>query len=109
MACSQTNIPIYIVHQGKLGKEDLDARVVSAMRRLNDWEKQEAVRRYSTSFDDTVRSKQGFLMGIIKRLGRNDRQGYSRPRGGGNYRGGGGGGRGNRYGDRYSVCTSIVS
>lgn len=78
-----------LIADSKLERAEVDQRMVRALLDLSESNAEEALRRYDRSFDSTIRSRQGFLMGIIKRL--NDRA----PRGSsGGYRGGGGGGGG---------------
>ena len=87
-----------LVEDRKLEQREVDQRLVVALNGLSDRNAEEALRRFADSVDETIRSRQGFLMGIIKRLRDDERGG-----GGGGYRGGGGGRRGGgfRGGDRY--------
>eukprot|EP00884_Botryococcus_braunii_P002945 jgi/Botrbrau1/12651/Bobra.67_1s0017.1 len=93
--------------QGRLAKEDIDVRMCKALSDLPTDQGLEAVDKFASANLDAVRSKTGFMMGIIKRV-QADHRGYPRggyDRGGGGYRGGGGfdrgyGGGRDRY-DRY--------
>jgi len=89
----------------KLKRSEVDQRLVRALSQLSQRNAEEALTRFSQSVDETIRSKQGFLMGIVKRINDEER-GFSRGggRGGGSRgyaRGGGGGGYGGGGGSRY--------
>lgn len=73
-----------LIADGKFDKSDIDLRVVRVLKRIPEEDRKVALDRYEDSLDDGIRSKQGFFMGILKRM-LPDRQG--------------GGGRG-RYGGR---------
>jgi hypothetical protein len=90
-----------LIEDKKLERKDVDQRLVAALLKLSESNAEEALKRFKESVVDdvTIRSKQGFLMGIVRRLN---------PNGGGGGRGGRGrGGGGDRYGggdrggDRY--------
>lgn len=88
-----------LIREGKFEKTDIDHRVVHCMRRLSEEDRYVALERYESSFDDSIRSKQGFFMGIVKRM--------MSPRPGQGQRGGRRGGgfrdrqsRGRSYNDR---------
>ena len=99
-----------LIAEGKFAREDLDFRVVSSLEKLSESDRKLAVQRYEEEkLDDTINSKQGFLMGIVNRMAyhhggasRGGHQYNGHPRGGkrhggrGGYRGGGGGGGGDR-------------
>lgn len=98
-----------LIAEGKFAREDLDFRVVSSLEKLSESDRKLAVQRYEEKLDDTINSKQGFLMGIVNRMAyhhggasRGGHQYNGHPRGGkrhggrGGYRGGGGGGGGDR-------------
>ena len=98
-----------LVSAKKIDADAFDGRLVRALSRLSERSALEALNRYDQSYDDTIRSPQGFMMGILKRFGENERDnggggGRYGDRGGGDRYGGGGGG-GGRYGggggDRY--------
>lgn len=86
---------ILTILQRKLEKREVDARMIRALQDLPERLAEEACTRFNDSVDSSVRSRQGFMMGIIKRLIEEDR--YGRPPPSGYRRGGGGGGR---YDDR---------
>ena len=89
-----------LIAEGKFAREDLDFRVVSNLEKLSESDRKLAVQRYEEKLDDTINSKQGFLMGIVNRMsyqqyhqGRGGHRGGGKRHGGrGGYRGGGGGG-----------------
>eukprot|EP00889_Picochlorum_renovo_P007317 jgi/Picre1/34347/NNA_001819.t1 len=89
-----------LIGEGKFERTDIDHRVVHCMRRLSEDDRYIALERYESSFDDTIRSKQGFFMGIVKRMmpprpGQGQRGGHRR----GGYRDHRSG-RGRSYNDR---------
>ncbi|BDA47365.1 probable heterogeneous nuclear ribonucleoprotein Q at N-terminal half [Coccomyxa sp. Obi] len=90
-----------IMDDGRISKNDVDARMLKALADLPVDLGCEAVEKFAMASLDSVRSKTGFMMGIIKRI-QEDLSG--RYRGGGyrdTYDRGYGGGGGGRYGDRY--------
>jgi Heterogeneous nuclear ribonucleoprotein Q acidic domain len=80
-----------LIEDRKLERKEVDQRLVRALSQLSERNAEEALKRFGQSVDESIRSKQGFLMGIVKRINDEER-GFSR--GGG--RGGGGFGRGGR-------------
>lgn len=89
-----------LIADGKFERSDIDLRVVRTMKKLQEEDRKIALDRYEDSLDDSIRSKQGFFMGIVKRL-------LPQRPGGGRGRDRGGGGhrryqddRRNRYGHR---------
>ena len=95
-----------LIDDRKLQRKEVDQRLVKALSLLSERNAEEALKRFGQSVDDTIRSKQGFLMGIVRRINDEERGfrggggrggGRGRGGGGGGYRGGGGG---DRYGDR---------
>lgn len=83
-----------LIEDRKLDRKEVDQRLIRALGDMSERNAEEALRRFGQSVDETIRSRQGFLMGIIKRI--NDEQrGYGGRGGGrGGYGGGGGGGYG---------------
>lgn len=57
-----------LIADGTFDKSDIDLRVVRTMQRLSEDDRKTALDRFEQSIDDTIRSKQGFFMGIVKRL-----------------------------------------
>lgn len=90
-----------LISEGKFAREDLDFRVVSNLEKLSEKDRLVAVQKYEDKLDDTINSKQGFLMGIVNRLMQN-RGGYRGKRYGGNRGGHRGGERGQKRTDRRS-------
>lgn len=87
--------------QGKLTNEDVDQRMVKTLGDLSESLGLEAIDKFAGSNLDTVRSRTGFMMGIIKRVDMEARGGPMMgrpPPYGGGYGGpppyGGGGGYG---------------
>ncbi|PSC68731.1 Long-chain-fatty-acid-ligase 15 isoform A [Micractinium conductrix] len=83
----------------KINREEVDQRMVRALADMPAHLAEEAVSRYARSIDDHVRNRQGFMMGIIKKVLEEDRfggRGGGAPAGG--YGGGGGGYGGGGYG-----------
>ncbi|KAK9809709.1 hypothetical protein WJX73_008415 [Symbiochloris irregularis] len=103
-----------LIADGRLAKGDIDGRMAKSLSDLPTNLALEAIEKFAVANLDTVRSKTGFLMGIIKRI---QQEAYPPRYGGGGYGGGygapayGGGGRyrddydryggGGGYGDRY--------
>lgn len=56
--------------QGKIDRHEIDHRLIRALGDLRESDAQEALERFSSSVDSSIRSRQGFLMGIIKRFQR---------------------------------------
>ncbi|KAK2078351.1 hypothetical protein QBZ16_003191 [Prototheca wickerhamii] len=79
-----------LIEARKLEKREVDARMIRALQDLPERLAEEACTRFNDSVDSSVRSRQGFMMGIIKRLIEEDRYGRPPPSG---YRRGGGGAR----------------
>lgn len=92
-----------LIADGKFERSDIDLRVVRTMKKLGEEDRKVALDRYEDSLDDSIRSKQGFFMGIVKRL-LPQRPGGGRGRGRGGGRGGHrryqDDGRNHRYGHR---------
>jgi hypothetical protein len=65
----------------------VDQRLVRALADLPERGGEEALRRYAASVDSSVRSRQGFMMGIIKRVHEEERMGRAAPAGYGQDRG----------------------
>lgn len=91
-----------LIADGKFDKSDIDLRVVRTMKKLREEDRKTALDRYEDSLDDSIRSRQGFFMGIVKRM-LPERPGGNRGRG---RHGGGGRDRGyrprsNHHDDRY--------
>jgi len=84
-----------LIDDRKIRASDIEGRALTQLLELSDDMAYEAVDRFATTNLDTIRSKTGFLMGIIKRIREESR--YGRGGGGGS---GGGGGYGGGYGDR---------
>ncbi|KAK9827860.1 hypothetical protein WJX74_006442 [Apatococcus lobatus] len=92
-----------LLDDGRLTKEDVDMRMCKTLADMPSDLALEAVDKFAMASLDTVRSKTGFMMGIIKRVqadayaprysGRGGGGGYDR-----GYGGGGGGYGGSRYG-----------
>lgn len=57
-----------LIAAGKFERSDLDFRVVRTLQKLGEYDRKLAIERYENSLDDTIRSKQGFFMGIVKRM-----------------------------------------
>jgi hypothetical protein len=57
-----------LIAAGKFERSDLDFRVVRTLQKLGEYDRKLAIERYECSLDDTIRSKQGFFMGIVKRM-----------------------------------------
>ena len=57
-----------LISEGKFAREDLDFRVVSNLEKLSEADRKLAVQRYEEKLDDTINSKQRFLMGIVNRM-----------------------------------------
>lgn len=55
--------------QGKLSNEDVDQRMIKTLADLNTELGLEAIEKFASSNLETVRSKTGFMMGIIRRVG----------------------------------------
>ncbi|KFM23197.1 Long-chain-fatty-acid-CoA ligase FadD15 [Auxenochlorella protothecoides] len=70
-----------LIAQDKIGKHEVDARMVRALADLPERLGEEACTRFDQSVDSGVRSRQGFMMGIIKRLVEEDRFGRPPPAG----------------------------
>ena len=86
-----------LISEGKFARNDLDFRVVSNLEKLSEKDRLLAVERYEEKLDDTINSKQGFLMGIVNRMTQSR---------GGRYRGKRHGRRGgHRGGDRGDMTT----
>ena len=81
------NILEDLIDDKKLERKDVDQRLVRALSKLSEDNAEEALKRFSESLDGTIRSKQGFLIGIVKRLNP-DSRGRGRGRGGDRYGGG---------------------
>jgi hypothetical protein len=79
-----------LISEGKFAREDLDFRVVANLEKLSEADRMLAVERYEDKLDDTINSKQGFLMGIVNRMLGSRGGGYRGKRHGhrGGYRGG---------------------
>lgn len=81
-----------LVDNGTIKPGDLESRVTTALRELPIELALEALDRYATSALDTIRSKTGFMMGIIrKRMELRNGPGVDRRFGGRGGFGGGGG------------------
>lgn len=80
----------------KINRDEVDQRMVRALADMPERLAEEAVVRYARSIDDHVRNRQGFMMGIIKKVLEEDRYGAGGGGGRGGY-GGGGGGYGGGY------------
>jgi hypothetical protein len=88
-----------LISEGKFAREDLDFRVVANLEKLSEADRMLAVERYEDKLDDTINSKQGFLMGIVNRMLGSRGGGYRGKRHG--HRGGHRGGeRGDKRTDR---------
>lgn len=57
-----------LISEGKFARDDLDFRVVANLEKLSEKDRMLAVERYEEKLDDTINSKQGFLMGIVNRM-----------------------------------------
>ncbi|CAL5224723.1 g7455 [Coccomyxa viridis] len=89
-----------VIDDGRISKSDIDARMLKALADLPVDLGIEAIDKFAMASLDSIRSKTGFMMGIIKRIQQDlsgrYRDPYPRDRG---YGGGGGGGGYGR--DRY--------
>lgn len=80
-----------LIYDRKIEKDEVDQRMVRALSDMPTNLAEEALSRYARSVDSHVRSRQGFMMGIIKKIMEETRRGP--PYGGGGY-------GGSRYDDR---------
>lgn len=76
-----------LIANGKFDKSDIDFRVVRTMQKLAEEDRKIALSRYEDSLDDSIRSRQGFFMGIVKRMLPQRGGPRGRGRGGGRDRG----------------------
>ena len=83
----------------------MEGRAITQLMELSEDQAAEAVEKFSAADLDTIRSKTGFLMGIIKRV-REEGRFRGGGGGGGGYGGGGGGGYG---GGGYGVSACFGS
>ena len=88
-----------MVSEGRISNGDVDRRLARALGDLGPRLAEEAVDKFAQANLESVRSKAGFFMGIVRRLER-DQQG-----GGGGGRGGGRGGYGDRGGEVFVVVV----
>jgi hypothetical protein len=72
-----------LMDDGKLSNTEVDQRMVKALSDLPSELGLEAVDKFATSNLDSVRSKTGFMMGIIKRVAQEGMMGGRPPMGGG--------------------------
>mmetsp|Transcript_6985 Transcript_6985/g.9449 ORF Transcript_6985/g.9449 Transcript_6985/m.9449 type:complete len:141 (-) Transcript_6985:187-609(-) len=57
-----------LIEDRKISSKDIEARAIGELRDLGEEQGFEAVERFCATNLDSVRSKTGFLMGIIKRI-----------------------------------------